>query len=175
MYSNKTKHKVFISFYHHDDQCYKDFIEQNLSANIINKSVRDGEIDTDDSDEYVKRIIREDKVSDSSVIVVLVGPNTKNRKHVDWEISAALNRNIKGNSGLVAVILPEVKMNENNQYYLSDLPARLADNIKSGYAQVYSWDYALDHFDTIIETAFNNRILLQDKIDNRRPQMKRNI
>ena len=74
------KHKVFISFYHNDDQKYKDYIDIYLSNNIINKSVMDGEYDTDDSDEYIKRLIREEKVSDSSVIVVLVGPNTKKKK-----------------------------------------------------------------------------------------------
>ena len=84
-YCNKEKHKVFISFYHHDDEKYKEYIDKYLSGNIINKSVMDGEYDPDNSDEYIKRLIREDKVSDSSVIVVLVGANTKGRKHVDWE------------------------------------------------------------------------------------------
>lgn len=74
------KHKVFISFYHHDDQKYKDYIDRYLSGNIINKSVMNGEYNPDDSDAYIKRLIREEKVSDSSVVVVLVGPNTKKKK-----------------------------------------------------------------------------------------------
>lgn len=73
----KQKHKVFISFYHYDDQYYKDYIDCYLSRNIINKSVALGEYSSDNSDEYIKRLIREDKISDSSVVVVLVGPNTK--------------------------------------------------------------------------------------------------
>lgn len=60
-YSMRTKHKVFISFYHRDDQKYKDYIDLYLSNNIINKSVSYGEYDSDNSDEYVKRLIREDK------------------------------------------------------------------------------------------------------------------
>ena len=58
-YFRQSKHKVFISFYHHDDQVYKEFIDNYLSANIINKSVYDGEYNTDSSDEYIKRLIRE--------------------------------------------------------------------------------------------------------------------
>ena len=58
-------HKVFISYYHHDDQFYKNYIDHYLSANIINKSVRAGEYNSDNSDEYIKRLIREEKVSDS--------------------------------------------------------------------------------------------------------------
>lgn len=102
MYGYYTqRHKVFISFYHHDDQVYKNYIDRYLSSNIINKSVMEGEYCTDNSDEYIKRLIREDKISDSSVVVVLVGPNTKNRKHVDWEIYAGLRPSINGNSGLI--------------------------------------------------------------------------
>lgn len=104
MYGYYTqRHKVFISFYHHDDQVYKNYIDRYLSSNIINKSVMEGEYCTDNSDEYIKRLIREDKISDSSVIVVLVGPNTKNRKHVDWEIYAGLRPSINGNSGLIGI------------------------------------------------------------------------
>lgn len=79
-YYQSSRHKVFISFYHHDDQDYKDYIDKFLSGNIINKSVQTGEYNSDNSDEYIKRLIREDKISDSSVVVVLVGPNTKKRK-----------------------------------------------------------------------------------------------
>ena len=100
---NNQKHKVFLSFYHRDDQKYKDYIDKNLSGNIINKSVFAGEYDPDNSDEYIKRLIREEKVSDSSVVIVLVGPNTKNRKHVDWEIYAGLRASINGNAGLVGI------------------------------------------------------------------------
>lgn len=164
----RVKHKTFISFYHHDDQDYKEYIDKRLSTNIINKSVDDGEYDPDDSDEYVKRLIREEKVSDSSVVVVLVGPNTYKRKHVDWEIYAGLRESVNGRSGLVGIILPKF----DRKY--GTLPARLEDNVESGYAKLYSWDYAISHFDAIVKEAFDNRIRLVDKADNTRLQMRRN-
>ena len=170
-----TRHKVFVSFYHKDDQAYKEYIDKYLSGNIINKSVKDDEYSTDNSDEYIKRLIREDKISDSSVVVVLVGPNTKNRKHVDWEIYAGLRPSINGNSGLIGIFLPTVRKADNGGYYYADMPARLADNIKSKYADFYDWDYAISHFDAIIEKAFNNRASRRDLIDNSRPQMQRNL
>lgn len=172
---NTQKHKVFISYYHDDDQYYKNYIDNYLSRNIINKSVKAGEYDSDNSDEYIKRLIREDKISDSSVVVVLVGPNTKNRKHVDWEIYAGLRSSINGNSGLVGIFLPEMRKADNGSYYYSDMPGRLADNIKSGYAEYYTWDYAKDNFDRIIREAFNNRISRRKLIDNSRVQMQRNL
>ena len=169
-----VRHKVFISFYHHDDQKYKDYIDAHLSSNIINKSVSDGEYDSDNSDEYIKRLIREDKISDSSVIVVLVGPNTWRRKHVDWEIYAGLRDSINGSAGLVAVMLPELRIASDGGWFYDDMPGRLADNVRSGYAECYSWKYAIQNFNTIIEEAFENRVAKKALKDNSRKQMQRN-
>ncbi|MBR4330820.1 MAG: TIR domain-containing protein, partial [Candidatus Riflebacteria bacterium] len=116
-----------------------------------------------------------DKISDSSVVVVLVGPNTRRRKHVDWEIYAGLKPSINGNSGLIGVLLPEFPLLPLNNFNYSDLPARLADNNKSGYANIYTWNDFINKFDSIIQKAFENRITLKDKIDNSRIQMKRNL
>lgn len=174
-YYQKPKHKVFVSFYHQDDQYYKNYIDTYLSAHIINKSVISGEYNPDNSDEYIKRLIRDDKVSDSSVVVVLVGPYTKKRKHVDWEIYAGLRASIHGSSGLVGILLPEFPLTSEGKYYYSDLPKRLADNVASGYAEIYTWDYAKVHFDDIVEIAFKNRIAKKEKIDNTAQQMQKNL
>ena len=168
-----VRHRTFISFYHKDDQFYKEELERKWGNVIINESVRDGEYNSDDSDAYIKRLIREDKISYSSVIVVLVGPNTKARKHVDWEIYAGLRDSVNGSSGLVGIILPEI-LTKDGKYYQSDLPARLADNVASGYAKVYAWDYAIRNFPTIVDEAFKDRLDLRDKKTNNRKQMKIN-
>lgn len=168
-----TKHKVFISYYHQDDQYYKNYIDVFLSGNIINKSVMSGEYNSENSDQYIKRLIREDKVSDSSVVIVLIGPNTWKRKHVDWEISAGLNPSVNGNSGLIGILLPTYPMigtNPAREY----LPKRIRDNWDSGYANLYTWSYAITHFDEIIEKAYYDRIYLKHKINNSRPQMQLN-
>ena len=61
-FNNIQKHKVFISYYHKDDQKYKNYIDDNFKDIIINKSVMDNDIDSDNSDEYIKRLIREDYI-----------------------------------------------------------------------------------------------------------------
>lgn len=169
------KHKVFISYYHHEDQDYKDYIVSHLGSQFINKSVNIGEYNSENSDEYIKRLIREEKITDSSVVVVLVGPNTKNRKHVDWEIYAGLRDSINGCSGLIGILLPTFPLTYDNKYYYGDLPARLADNVKSEFAKLYLWDYAINNFSLIINQAYKDRKLLAKKKINNRPQMKRNI
>lgn len=40
--SFNTRHKVFISYYHEDDQKYKDNFEKLFKDIFINKSVQDG-------------------------------------------------------------------------------------------------------------------------------------
>ncbi|MDR0369526.1 MAG: TIR domain-containing protein [Candidatus Peribacteria bacterium] len=51
-------------------------------------------MNTDVSTEYVKRVIQEGYLDDSSVCVVLIGTETYKRKHVDWEISAAIHEKV---------------------------------------------------------------------------------
>lgn len=134
-----------------------------------------GEYNPDDSDAYIKRLIREEKVSDSSVVVVLVGPNTKKRKHVDWEIYAGLRASVNRSSGLIGIALPELPVSADGKYYYEDIPARLADNIESGYADFYTWNYAISNFDSIIEDAYQKRISAKRKMNNSRLQMQWNI
>jgi hypothetical protein len=70
--NNSTKHKVFISYYHDDDQSYKEKFEELFGDIFTNKSVSDGDIDDDLSADYIKRLIQEGYISDTSVLVVLV-------------------------------------------------------------------------------------------------------
>lgn len=165
-----VKHKVFISYYHHDDQRYKDYIITYFGNQFINKSVNIGEYNSENSDEYIKRLIREEKITDSSVVVVLVGPNTKKRKHVDWEIYAGLRDSVNGCSGLVGILLPTFPI----YYNWGDLPARLADNVQSGFAKVYTWNHAINNFSSIINEAYRNKTLLYLKKRNNRLQMQWN-
>ncbi len=173
-----SRHKVFISYYHNDDQRYRDDFEKKFGHLFISKSVKPGDIDSDLSTDYIKRLIQENYISDSSVVVVLIGPKTYCRKHVDWEISAGLNKKVNGYSGLLGILLPTFQLTSNNKYSYSDIPERLADNVKSDYAIIYTWDWICSYESRVkdaIETAFNNRIEKKDKIDNSKIQLERNL
>lgn len=166
------KHKVFISYYHKDDQEYKEYLDWKYKEYIINVSVKNGEYGSSIKDAYIKRLIRENKLRQASVVVILIGSNTKYRKHIDWEIYAGLKGSINGSSGLVGILLPEFPIESRNKVYFRDLPPRLVDNIKSGYAKLYKWEYAKDNFKHIIDEAYTGRVY--DRIDNSRKQMIRN-
>ena len=164
-----TRHKVFLSYYHDNDQFYKNEFERLFGHLFINKSVGKGEIDSDLSDEYIKRLIQKGYITDTSVFIVLVGPKTYCRKHVDWEISAAISQKVGGYSGILGILLPTFSIYPNDVYYYKDLPPRLADNVKTGYANIYTWNWITTYEARIkdaVEEAFNSRIRESDKIDN---------
>lgn len=88
--------KVFISFYHKDDQFYKDdLVKLNYQYHMfIDNSVDTGDIDDSQmTDEQIRIKIRDEYIKDTDVFVLLCGKNTKHRKHIDWEIHAAMYKN----------------------------------------------------------------------------------
>lgn len=167
--SDDEKHRVFISFYHKDDEKYRDEFEERFGHLFINKSVADGDIDSDNSDDYVKSLIQEEYISDASVVLVLCGPNTWKRKHVDWEISAGLSKKVGGYSGLVAMHLPTHPDYQNDKYNPDNIPPRLADNLKTKFASIRDWTTDEDVVKKMIQAAFDRRTET-DKIDNSREQ-----
>jgi len=169
-----TRHRVFISYYHHDDEDYRNRFEELFGNLFINTSVKPGDIDTDLSTEYIKHLIQEGYITGSSVVLVLVGAKTYCRKHVDWEISAGLNKKVGGYSGLIGLCLPTHPDYSKDKYNPQIVPPRLVDNLKSGYANFYNWTKSKDNIKKWIEQAFQNRTEKEDKIDNSREQFKYN-
>lgn len=104
-----NKHKIFISYHHKNDQKYKeDLLKLNESHDLfIDGSVDTGDIDDNLPDESIRQKIRDEYLRDSTVTIVLVGLETKNRKHVDWEIySSMYNGTINKQSGILVINLP---------------------------------------------------------------------
>ncbi len=102
-------HKVFISYHHENDQRYKESLvnwgEQH--SIFIDQSVDTGDISDSLSDESIREKIRDDYLRDSTVTIVLVGTQTKRRKHVDWEIySSMYDGRVNKKSGILVITLP---------------------------------------------------------------------
>lgn len=172
---NITKRKSFVSYYHKDDDTKRKEFENLTSDLIVNKSVVKGDIDSNNSDEYIKQLIQKEYLKDTTVLVVLIGNKTKCRKHVDWEISGALNYKV-GNTyaGLLGLILPNHPDFGTGKATYSLMPERLADNFKTGYAVIADWTENRKQLQNWIELAFKRRSELTDKRDNSKTQMQRN-
>lgn len=155
---NIQKHKTFVSFYHRDDEDKRIEFDNRFSDLIINKSVNDGDINSDNSDGYIKQLIQQGYLNDVTVLVVLLGPKTKCRKHIDWEIYGALDIRVGDKySGILGIRLPS-HPDYNSDYYDEDeYPERFIENFKSGYAILKDWTedrYLLQQY---VEQAFLNR------------------
>jgi MTH538 TIR-like domain (DUF1863) len=107
-----TKHKVFISYHHDNDQWAKErLLELNSKYDIfIDGSVDIGDISDDLSDEEIRKKIRDEYLRDTTVTILLVGTETKNRKHIDWEIYSSMYDGKKNKkSGILIIQLPSTK------------------------------------------------------------------
>lgn len=107
-----AKHKVFISYYHYDDQYYKnELLRQNERYGLFQDySVHENEIDdTGKTSERIRQIIRDDYIRDATVLVLLCGKNTSKRKHIDWELHAAMfDTSTNPKMGILVVNLPTI-------------------------------------------------------------------
>lgn len=102
-------HKVFISYHHANDQYYKNYLVWmgKYHKIFIDRSVDTGDISDNLSDQAIRETIRDDYLRDSTVTIVLVGKETKTRKHVDWEIySSMIDGKVNKKSGILVVNLP---------------------------------------------------------------------
>lgn len=170
-----TRRKSFISYYHYDDQYYKNELKNIASDLIVSKSVETGDISTDVSTEYIKQLIHKGFLYDTTVLIVLIGNNTKCRKHVDWELSGALNRKVGGTyAGLLGLILPNHPDFDTTKATYDLMPARLADNFKTDYAVIRDYTTERKNLQEYIELAYKKRTTCADARTNSRIQMKKN-
>lgn len=106
-------HKCYISF-KTEDAAYKEYIQNDLDINMIDKSLDDA-IDSEDED-YIMQKIREDYLSDSTVTIHLIGAYSaenlgyEEQKFIKRELQASLyNGKSNTRSGILGVVLPSVE------------------------------------------------------------------
>ena len=178
------KHKVFISYHHSNDQFYKNEL---LALNYLYDIFIDGSVDTDDIDETladqkIRTVIRDDYLGNSTVTVLLVGSETKNRKHIDWELySSMFDGSVNKKSGVLVVQLPGygdlvhaahgdqektiiypgcswTSVNSRAEYKQRHpyLPDRIIDNLVSGSSMI-----SVTTWDTIVNSPDALKILIE--------------
>lgn len=142
-------HKVFISYHHENDQRYKeDLVEFGERHSIfIDQSVDTGEILDDLSDQQIREIIRDEYLRDSTVTIVLVGTETRRRKHVDWEIySSMYDGTVNKKSGILVITLPtlgdgkiHISHGEGEKDIYPDVTSWTSVNTEGGYERQYPY------------------------------------
>lgn len=187
---NMAKHRVFISYHHANDQWYKnELIQWNGWFNLFEDySVHVGDIDDSNmTDEQIRTYIRDNYLRQSTVTILLVGTETRFRKHVDWELYSSMH-NTENNpkSGIIVVMLPStgcthcyaghegeketVCTNYSNWRPVTseaqferdypNLPPRIIDNLMTGTAKItiVKWeDLTPQKLAVLIDNAYNDR------------------
>lgn len=108
----EPRHKCFISYHHENDQYYKNYLSDWAKENnvFIDDSVETGDISDSLRDDEIREIIRDEYLRNTTVTILLVGTDTKYRKHVDWELySSMYDGKVNKKSGIVVILLPTAK------------------------------------------------------------------
>lgn len=182
-------HKVFISFHHANDQWYKDELVKLGKRNkvFIDGSVDMGEIPDNWDAQHIREYIRDNHLKDTTVTILLVGTETKNRKHIDWELfSSMYDGKVNKKSGILVINIPSVccqyhtlctkeekeailpnqktwiGINNRAEYErrYPYMPARIIDNLlKKGVSiSVINWDdLSVDKLRLLIDKAYDAR------------------
>lgn len=197
-------HRVFISYHHKNDQVYKEYLINWAEENniFVDWSVDTGDISDDMSNEQIREKIRDEYLRDCRVTILLVGIETKYRKHVDWELYSSMhNTQLNKKSGIIVILLPSVKSdfftvgndNEKGAIYPNVtnwttintyaeferrypyMPERILDNLVSPQCNiaVINWeDLSVDGLKLMIDNTYNNADTNQ--YDLSRPMRRRN-
>lgn len=182
-------HKVFVSFHHANDQWYKDeLVRWGTENNVfIDGSVDMGEIPDNWDAQHIREYIRDNHLKDTTVTILLVGTETKNRKHIDWELfSSMYDGKVNKKFGILVINLPSVCCqyhtlctkeekeailpNQKTWISINDrsefdrrypyMPARIIDNLlKKGVSiSVINWgDLSVDKLKLLIDKAYDAR------------------
>lgn len=199
-----VRHKVFISYHHANDQWAKDrLIELNKQYDIfIDCSVDTGDIPDTWDDQHIRTEIRDNYLRDSTVTILLVGVETRNRKHIDWELySSMFDGQVNKKSGIVVIMLPStgciyrhashtgekeyvfpkithwenLKTRTDFERCYPCMPNRIIDNLLSDTARisVANWDdLSVSQLSVLIDNAAKARSV--NIYDMSRPMKRRN-
>lgn len=160
--------RVFVSYHHHGDQGFYNALSVAMQRtySLVQDNSLDRRVDSDNSD-YVMRRIREEYLTGTSCTIVLCGAGTPFRKFVDWEVMATLQKQ----HALVGLKLPNLLIGTNGG---TNKPARLQDNIDSGYAVWGSYDAVYRDPAELGRLVHTARARSKTLIDNSRARRLRN-
>ena len=98
--------KTFISYRHNTQSKYKEeLLVINDKYNLfIDKSVNSGDISDSNKDETIRMIIRDQKLKDTTVTLLMYGEDINRRKFIDWEIAGSfIDYNDSYRNGLIII------------------------------------------------------------------------
>ena len=165
-----TRQTCFVSYHDADFSEVESFIRQ-FGGEFIPRCVGVAEHDrfVGSLDEtYIKSRIAQENLSDSTVMIVLLGRETWHQKFVDWEIAASLEEGVvRRRNGILVMPLPSMKNR-------AILPERIRDNLVAAdnaksYVIYESHPTTRDSLRDKISRAYAARSDVGREVNNSRP------
>ena len=177
--------RVFISYHHKNEQYEKqNLLNLNNEHNIfVDCSVDTGDIDENLEPQQIRQTIRRNYLSESTVLLLIVGKETKFRKHVDWELYSSMYNGPKfGRSGVVVLLASDceseyftapfnevkermypsvsswttIDKREEYERRYPYLPPRIIDNLVKGGSKI-----SVTNWSKVINSPENLRLLIE--------------
>jgi MTH538 TIR-like domain (DUF1863) len=160
------RRKIFVSYHHGGDQWYYNEFSRVFHDHweTLYDNSLERRIDSDDT-RYVMQRIRDQYNSGTSCTIVLIGAQTHQRKYVDWEIKATLEKC----HGLLGIVLPTHSRTLDDKIIV---PYRFCDNVNSGFSSFFHWEQLNE--DLLRREVHNAAQKSATLIDNSRPMKSRN-
>ena len=141
--------RLFLSGDPRDSERYRLAFATSFGHLFAPQRVGPGIPDAGSASEYIDALRRLGVIDAASIVVVLVSRMAHASRRVDWEIAAGLEPEPPDAAGLLGIMLPEVPRRIAHEgtglavpfFDYGDMPPRLADNVKSGYARIYDWNW----------------------------------
>ncbi|ADK79548.1 TIR domain-containing protein [Sediminispirochaeta smaragdinae] len=156
-----SRHRVFISYHHLNDQQYKNQLEGIFRSSYevaLSNSVQIGDLNPNLPSDRLRQLIRDKYIRDATVTIVLIGTETWKRRHVDWEIGSSIRKTeYNSRCGLIGLLLPTRSDYYRDSFYPYTIPPRLYLNAKNGYAKIYNWTTNFMNLKYWIDEAFDRR------------------
>ncbi len=132
--SAPPRRRIFVSYHHGGDQWFYNEFSRVFhdSYEAVYDNSLERQIDSDNT-AYVMQRIRDNYITGTSCTVVLIGGQTYQRKYVDWEIKATLDKQ----HALLGIVLPSCSRGTEGKIIVPD---RFQHNVVTGYASYVFWE-----------------------------------
>jgi len=131
---NNSPQQIYLSYVHSDETYAKRFSELLERKGIATTSIRDSDTNSEIEAQA------ESVLTHCRLVVVLVGPKTRDSRWVNLEIALATKPRIGSPSaGLLGIILPEHSDFGMPYYDPENIPVRLHDRVRWEYALARKW------------------------------------
>ena len=179
--------KLFVCCDHGDAETYRLAFEQAFGHLFAPGSPPPAYLEASSAEAYAEDLRRLRLIEAATLMVVLVSRNARVSRRIDWEIATGLERNGDGPAAaLLGIMLPDMPRRMAPEgaapgvpfFDYQDMPPRLADNVRSGYARIYDWGWLCADERRVIDAlsvAAASRREQPQRVDNGRPRLTRDL